>query len=1205
MKRGSFHSLARERIKYMRFFPFSSVFDSVTDEHANAAAAAQKATAQSDFQRESHNRNIRVCESAETRSKREHWPSLGSLICVLSLFIGFPTTVLANTPAALMRFPNSYGGKIVFEARNNLWVVPSTGGTASRLTSDPGRDFAPRFSPNGRWIAYVGSYDGKQEVFVIPSSGGEARRLTTQAQVKLVVAWTRDSRSVVFLSNRQGWNDRVVQVFSVPLDGGLPQLLPLDRAGTMSYGPDGHTIAYNRIFNNFSTWKRYEGGLAPDVYTYDLLSKHLERITDWRGTDTFPMWVGRKIYFLSDRDEHRRANVWVYDLDTRTSRAVTHFSDYDIDFPSYGDGEITFQQGGKLWSLALPSEQLHEVNVTVPDDGARTMHRIASVKSLVREWDSDYDIDYSLSADGRSALFSARGEIFAVAKGGDVIRNLTQTSSADEDHPAWSPDGQKVAYTTDGSGEQQLAVRPAHGGPEVLLTHFVNGFLYAPVWSPRGDQIAIHDGAHRLWLVPTGGGEPKLVAYNRGHYMHETDEHDAAFSPDGRWLAYSVSRATRLRALHLYEVATGKDVEISSPMESDYRPAFSSDGDLLFFVSDRHENPVLSDRETNAITLKSGGIFVTTLSSHGTNPFALSPDGDREESAAGVERTSVTAHATPTEIDFDGLMQRAVALPIEPNKIDGLEVRQNRILYHTMPPSLVEGSFPGEKATLHVYDLTSRADQVVAEDIDTFRISADGARVLFNRQDHWVIADAQGGAPHQTELHLEDMRVRVDPRQEWAEMFENSWRLERDLYVNANMNGDDWGAVHDSYARMLPLLGSREDLNYLIGEVVGEIASSHARSGGGDMGNEPPAARCSYLGADYKLDPSSRRYQFGRIYPGDNTRELYRSPLTWPGVNVREGDYLLAINGRELKAPDTPDSLLEGASGRVLLTIASSPSGERHTTMVDPIASEIRLRELFWINNTRERVSALSNGRIGYIHMSDMEGLGMQQFVQQFYPQLEKEALIIDDRWNPGGNVDEMVLERLRRVLSSMQTGRDRVPQTQPDQIMTGPKVMLTNQDSASDGDVFPFHFRAYGLGELIGTRTWGGVRGLRTRWPLLDGGWVVVPEITFYDLAGHWAVENRGMEPDVVVEDVPGEFLENHDIQLETAVQRILEKIGPKRKDMLMPPPDVPIYAPGGEAPPSYQPQSNLCAARGEVGTLAYPAVHVRSEVSCSTTNP
>jgi tricorn protease len=1136
-------------------------------------------------------------------------------------------TAAASSPSALMRFPNSHGGQIVFEARDNLWVVPKDGGIAARLTSDPGRDFAPRYSPDGRWIAYVGSYEGKREIFVIPATGGEAHRLTSQSQASFVATWTPDSKAVLFLSDRLASNGRIQQAFTVPISGGLPTLLPLDRSGLISYGPDGHTIAYNRIFNNFAAWKRYEGGLAPDIYTYDFLSKHLERITDWKGTDTCPMWVGRKIYFLSDRDEHRRANIWVYDLDSRISRTVTHFVDYDIDFPSYGDGEITFQQGGQLWALNSASEQLSRVAVVIPDDGARTMPRETETDSLIREWDSDYDTDYSLSPDGQRALFSARGDIFSVPGGAGITRNLTATSSAEEDHPVWSPDGQNVAYTTDISGEQQLAIRPSQGGRETLLTHFASGFLYTPVWSPNGAKIAIHDAAHRLWIVSTTGGEPRLVAYNRDHYMHETDEHDATFSPDGRWLAYSVSRDTHLRALHLYEVAVGKDTEISSPMNSDYRPAFSSDGQLLFFVSERHETPVLSDRETNTISLKSGGIYVTTLSSKSSSPFELHSDegvhGTNTETTPAAAKLACTsgrnllvdkncphqaefaAEVVPssvsTHIDFPGLMERAVPVPTEPNKIDGLQVRQDRLFYHTTPPSVMVGDYPDEKSALHIFNMTTRKDQLVIDAIDTFSVSSDGMRVLFNRANRWTLAEAKPGAPNQTELQTGDMQARVDPRQEWAEMFENAWRLERDLFVNANMNGTNWGAVHDSYAKLLPLLCTREDLNYLIGEMIGEMGSSHTRAGGGDISSEPKAARSSFLGADFRLDPSTGRYQIARIYPGDNTRDLYRSPLTWPGVTVAEGDYLIAINGHALKAPDTPDSLLEEMPGQVSVTIAKTPSSEPHTTIVDPITSELRLRELFWVNNNREKVDALSNGRIGYIHMSDMQGLGVQQFFQQFFSQLGKEALIIDDRWNPGGNVDQMILERLRRVLSSMQTGRDRVPQTQPDQIMTGPKVMLINQYSASDGDIFPFHFRSYGLGELIGKRTWGGVRGLRTNWPLLDEGYVVVPEITFYDLQDRWAVENHGVEPDVEVDDEPGEFLQNRDVQLETAVQRLMTKIGSVPHEKLKPPPDLPAYAPGGIAPPSFQPIASVCASAHDLKSLPYLAVHPRTETPCS----
>ncbi len=1140
---------------------------------------------------------------------------LGSLLSLFVMLTATCALATASMPPTLGRFPNSHGDRIVFEARGNLWTVSKFGGVARRLTSDPGTDSAPHFSPDGRWIAYVGNYEGSQDVYVIPAAGGEARRLTFHGQDNFVVTWTPDSQWVVFLSRRMAQHLSGHQAFRVSVNGGQPVLLPLDRAGLMTFGPDGNTIAYNRIFRNFRTWKRYNGGLAQDIYIYNFVSRRLERITDWTGTDTSPMWVGRKIYFLSDRDEHRRANIWVFDLDTKSYHAVTHFNDYDIDFPSYGDGEITFQEGGRLWAVDLPSETLREVKVEVPDDGVRTMPRTVAVKSLIRDEDSDYDVDYNLSPNGERAAFSARGDIFTVPAHEGPSRNLTATSNAEEDHPVWSPDGHTLAYTTDITGEQQLAVRQADGGHETVITHFHGGYLYRPLWSPKGDCVAINDGAHRLWLVPINGGEPKLVAYNREHYMHETDEHDAAFSPDGQWLAYSLSRPTRLRALHLYEIATGKDTEISSPMESDYRPAFSSDGQLLYFVSDRHEIPVWSDRETNAQTLKSGGVYVTTLTLQASSPFLLrSEEGavrgesiktNIVSSTSGVSEAGVpkSTHRPAMHIDFAGLMQRVVPVPIEPNKISALDVRQNKVFYRTEPPSVMGADFPGEKSALHVYDVTTQKDEVVVDDLDSYSLSSDGSRVLFKRHNTWTIADAKPAATNAVDLTLDDMRAYIDPRQEWAEMFENSWRLERDLFVNANMNGSDWGAVHDSYARLLPLLGSREDLNYLIGQLIGELGSSHTYVGGGDSVGTGRVSPISFLGADFELDKVTGRYRVSKIYTGDNSRAAYRSPLTWPGIVVHEGDYLLAINGHELKAPSDPDTLLAGVEGPITLAFADSPEATRHEYLVNPVKSELRLRELAWIESRRKMVDRLSNGRVGYIFMSDMQGLGMEEFVRQFYPQLNKEALIIDDRWNIGGNTDQIVLERLRRVLSGMQTGRDRVAQTQPDQVMAGPKVMLINHYSSSDGDVFPFFFRSYGLGKLIGTRTWGGVRGLRTFWPLLDGGYVVVPEITFYDLNDHWAVENRGVVPDIEVEDVPGEFLEGHDIQLETAITSLMDTLGKTPHSKLQPPAPYPIYSPDGEATPSFQPKQSQCDQSVLESLTDYKAVRLRSESNpCET---
>ena len=1089
-----------------------------------------------------------------------------------------PLFAWAGAPT-LMRYPNSHDDRIVFVAHGNLWTVPVAGGTAQRLTSDPGQDMMPRYSPDGRWIAFTASYQGSQDVYVIPASGGEAKRLTFYSQSvtdNLVVTWTPDSRAVVFLSRNRGIPKRIYRLYQVPVEGGPPTPLPLDRGGLMTYGPDGHSIAYNRIFVDFATWKRYDGGQAQDVYTYDFDSKHLERITDWKGKDTAPMWVGRRIYFLSDRDENRRANLWVYDQDTKQTRAVTHFRDYDIDFPSYGDQRITFQQGGKLWAVDLPSEQLREVRVEVPDDGTRTMPRTVKVQDAIREEDTDDDQDYALSPNGERAVFCARGDLYTVPAQHGAIRNLTESSHAEEDHPAWSSDGRTIAYTTDVTGEQQVAMRPAAGGPETILTHFKTGFFYLPVWSPDGKTLAVWDGNHRLWLVPTDGTEPKQVAYNQFHVMHEVHEHDVVFSTDSQWLAFSTMQPNQQRAIHLCELKTGKDSVVSSPMNSDYNPAFSPDGTLLYFVSDRHELPTYSARETNIALLKPSGIYVATLTGQAPSPFA--PQSDEGASSKKPdhpnEGASSEAPGQPVvRIDLEGLMQRAVPLPIPPGDIAAINTRGNKVFYATHPSPMLAGDLPGEKSAVHAFDMKARKDEVIVEGTDTYSLSADGARVLYKQGQDWHVADATGGHGSDKVLKLDGMRMRVDPRQEWAEMFENAWRLERDLFFSSVMNGNDWRAVHDNYARLVPLVGTRDDLNYVIGQMLGELGSSHTYVGGGDNDDNTTAVPTALLGVDYQLDEASGSYRFAKIYRGDNTRKEYRSPLTEPGINVHAGDYLLAVNGHELKAPATPDSLLVGVEGPVSLTVAPASNGPTREILVEPLKSEASVREQDWIDHNRERVNRLSGGRVGYVYVSDMQSLGMEQFVRQFYPQLTKQALVIDERWNNGGNTDQIVLERLRRVLVGMQTTRDRVAQTQPDQVLAGPKVMLINHYCGSDGDVFPFYFRAYGLGKLIGTRTWGGVRGIRTFWSLLDGGYITVPEIAFYDLEGHWVIENHGVDPDIEVEDVPGEYLDDHDIQLETGVKTLLDELARQPRPVVQPPPLLPAYPEAGIVRPSQEP--------------------------------
>jgi tricorn protease len=1081
----------------------------------------------------------------------------------------------------LMRFPTLHAGAIVFEAHGNLWRVSRDGGVAARLTSDPGDDLMPRFSPDGKHIAFTASYQGNQDVYVIPAGGGAAQRLTYHSDVvdkaptrwgpdNMVVTWTPSSTGIVFLSRRMAWNSWYGRLFEVPLSGGLPTPLPLDSGGLMTYSPDGNSIAYNRIFRNFRTWKRYEGGLAQVLYTYDFAAKNLKTISDWKGTNTAPMWYRRKIYFLSDRDKARRANVWVYDLDTKAFREVTHFTDYDIDFPSLGNDGIVFGQGGSLYVLDLPSERLHRLDVSVPDDGTRTQARYVDASKMIRDSDTAGLPDYALSPNGKRALFTARGDLFTVPAEHGATRNLTATSNADEDHPSWSPDGKTVAYTTDISGEQQIAIRPAEGGHEKILTHFGSGFFYTPLWSPGGKRLAFSDANHRLWLLDVATGKTVEVAHNRFSEIH-----DQRFSPDGRWLAYSLPGTNQESHVWLYEIERAKATDVSGPFANDSTPEFSRDGKYLYFLSTRHENPTVSETELNVATLDMTGIYVATLSKTEASPFAPRSDEGAVEAhdKAKTDDGWTPAAVKPITIDLDGLAERTVPLPIPDADVATLDVRGDKVFYKTSPPQTLSGPLAAQKATLHMYDMSERKDAIVLDDLDSYSLAADGTSVLYKKDKTYSIAlakPASADGPKSKVLDLAFMRDRIEPQREWAEMFENAWRLDRDLFVNSAMNGVDWRKVHDAYAKFLPLLGSREDLNFLIGEMIGELANSHTYVGGGDDGNPTASVSTGLLGADFALDAATGHYKFAKIYPGDNTRPAYRSPLTEPGLNVREGDYLLAVDGHELKAPTDPDSLMVGlAGGPVTLTVAAPGEGPRRQITVLPLANELSVRQNEQIDRNRALVDKLSGGKIAYVYLSDMEALGMEQFIRQFYPQIDKRALIVDDRWNGGGFIDQIILERLRRVLIGMATNREGAANQDPGELIAGPKVCLINHYSASDGDIFPFYFRKYGLGPLIGTRTWGGVRGIRGFWPLLDRGYITVPEDSLYGLHSEWVMENHGVDPDITVETDPAQLLAGHDSQIETAVTYLMAELKKRPGGLPHPPPPLPAYPPNGQVPP------------------------------------
>jgi tricorn protease len=1107
----------------------------------------------------------------------------------------------------LMRFPTLHGGQIVFEAHGSLWEVARGGGLARRLTSDAGRDWMPRFSPDGHWIAFTGERAGTTDVYVMPAGGGSARRLTYWSDVmtdaplrwgpnNLVVTWTPDSRQIVFLSRRKAWNLWDSQLYEVGLDGGLPRRLPLDRGGLLSFSSDGRRIVYNRIFTNFRNWKRYDGGLAQDVYLYDFPTQRLQRLTDWKGTDTAPMWYHDTIYFLSDRDSARRENIWALNLITHALREVTHFTDYDIDFPSLGDDGIVFQQAGWLYVLDLPTEALHRLSVGVPDDGVRTRPRVVDVSHDIRDADNAQQTDYALAPNGQRTLLVARGDVFSVpaapgGRGGREIRDggaagretrdLTTSAAADEDHPAWSPDGRWVAYTTDASGEQQIAARPAQGGAERLLTHFATGYFYQPLWSADSARLAFSDNEHRLWYlaVGRGAGRPVLVAQDRYQEMH-----DYSWSPDGQWLAYSLTDAAQQQQIWLYELATRRATRVSEPGSDDFQPHFDAGGHYLFFLSSRHENPVLAENDFEVADVKTTGLYVATLQEDEPSPFAPRSAAVAADHPAALDGQASVGASAPIHIDLKGLMQRAVPVPIPQATLTGFELRGHglrgggsgtQIYYQTQPPSTIAAALADEPSDLHRYDLAARADSVLVHDITSFVVSADGTTLLYRRDaggepafytapagsaGSAAGADAAGAQP----LDLSHLRMRVDPRQEWEEMFHSAWRLERDFFYRPQMNGVDWVGVRRSYERLLPLAGSRDDLNYLIAEMLGELGNSHTYVAGGDRGGSTSRVPSAYLGVDYGLDARTGRYVFSHVYAGDNTRPEYRSPLTEPGIGVHAGDELVAIDGQPVPIGKSPESYLVGKQHHtVRLTVTESGGARTRDVLVTPLDDELSLRAHAWEDHNRTLVDQASGGRIGYVYLGDTEESGMEAFIRQFYGQLDRQALILDLRWNTGGVADPLVLERLRRVLVGMTTNREGAALTVPQRLLAGPKVCLINEYTVSDGELLAYYFRRYGLGPLIGARSWGGVRFYRGDWSLLDGGYITIPETASYDLHSHWIIENHGVEPDQAVQDSPAELQSGHDAQLQAAVHYLIQALARQPGALPRPPPALPAYAP------------------------------------------
>jgi tricorn protease len=1069
----------------------------------------------------------------------------------------------AAAQTRLLRFPDISGAQLVFVYGGDLWLAPVAGGTARRLTAGPGLELFPKFSPDGQSVAFTGQYGGDEQVYVIPIQGGEPRQLTFYpAEGPLaerwgydhqVYGWTPDGERVLFRSLRDGYSLVGSRLYTVPASGGLPQALPMPTAGAGAFSPDGRRIVYSPLFRDFRTWKRYEGGWAQDLYIFDLDQPGSRNITNQVRTDRDPMWFGGKIYFASDRDDY--LNIYSYDPSTRQTRQLTHHRDGDAIWASDdGDHRIVYEFEGGLRILDVASGRDTAVSITVGDDTVTDRPQTIQV--------SDFVEDFDVSPRAERVAMTARGEVFSVPVEHGITRNLTATPGAHEREAAWSPQGDRIAYISDATGEEELYVRDASGSrAPVQITEESHTRYYGPLWSPDRGRIAFRDAAARIYVADVERRRVAQVADDAGFGVD-----DYAWSPDGRWLAYSTEDPNGYRSLYVWDARGRQSHRLTDATFNEFSAAFSPDGKYLYFLSDRMFAPQIGSIEWNYVATRQTGIYAFVLAEDGANPFAPrndeakpAKDDTDQERENGDEEQEVTVR-----IDFDGLQQRLVRVPVDPANIEGLTVTPTNIVYLDSR-SYYYGREPAVKPKLIAFSIEDREPFTVAEDVDDYAISADGSRAVVRSGEKFQRYEIKKDADEPDDVSLAHLETQRVPSAEWAKIFDEVWRRYRDYFYVENMHGYDWQALREKYRPLVDYVSDRAALNYVLGQMIAELSVSHAYVAGGDM-QLPERPNTALLGARLALDTASGRYRFSEIFAGQNAEPKYRSPLTEVGEDVDVGDYLLAINGRDLAAPTNPYELLVGAAdGLVELTVAESAAGAgARSVLIEPLSSEDDLLYLKWTQQNRDRVDEATNGRVGYLHIPDMSDDGIYEFIKWYYGQIRKDGLIIDVRGNGGGNVSEMLIDRLRRELIFLEYARNiDNTGTYPATVFTGPMAAILDGNTASDGDIFAAAFKTEHLGPVIGKRSWGGVIGITDLGPLLDGGTVYVPEFGHADASGHWTIEGRGVEPDIEVDNPPEAVLNGDDPQLDRAIEEVMRAIEAEPSTGLPPRPAPPVKVP------------------------------------------
>jgi len=1052
----------------------------------------------------------------------------------------------------LLQHPTLSRTHIAFAYGGEIWIVDRAGGNARRLVTGSGILSRPIFSPDGSLIAYTGDYDHNQDVYVVSSSGGEPRRLTWHPGSDVAVGWTPDGKSIVFRTLRGSYS-RFERLYTVPLDGGFPAPLPLPMGVQGSYSADASQIAYVPSWNrrlgaatSYVAIQHYRGGHFASIWIANLADSSIVKLPHTDSNDYCPMWIGDKIYFLSDRSG--AVTLYDYDIKTQEIKKLLDNSSFDFKSASAGPGAIVIEQLGSLHLYDLSTGKETTIEVHLAADMPQVRPHFEKVGEHIE--------NANISPTGQRAVFEAHGDILTVpAEKGD-IRDLTSTPGAAERDPAWSPDGKSIAYFSDASGDYALHISPQDGlsPARVISLGKPPSFFYSPVWSPDSRKIAYSDKRLNLWFVDLSLDRPEPVKVDTDRFDSPLYEFDVVWSPDGRWLAYTKQLENHMRAVFVYSLEDHKATQFTDGMSDALYPNFDKSGKYLYFTAstDLGLSTGWLDMTSEAHPV-TRSVYVAVLRKDLPSPIAPESDDEKaaekkedKPAAAAKEKEQEKKEPVKVTIDFDNLSQRILALPIPARNYQALVSRKEGVLLLAEGPQVDNGfvGFGPPTFSIQRFDLKSRKTEKIADSVSTFVLSDDGDKLLYRQGHKWFIAGADKPVkPGEGLLNTAAMQVYVDPRAEWRQMFHEVWRIERDFFYDPHFHGLDLPAAEKAYEPFLAGVTCRADLDYLFADMLANINVLHMYVGGGTMPEVKPVS-VGLLGADYNIE--NGRYRFARIYSGENWNPQLHAPLTQPGVNVKEGEYLLAVNGREVRAPENIYSFFQETAGRqTVLRVGPNPdgSGARDVTVV-PIESDTALRNLDWIEGNRRKVDEMTGGKIAYVYLPNTAGAGYTNFNRYYFAQVGKQGAILDERFNGGGQLADYIIDYLRRPIMSFVLTRQGQTYSEPQETIQGPKTMIINSFAGSGGDAMPWYFRKAGIGPLVGTRTWGGLVGIGGYPTLIDGGTVTAPRWAIYGTEGQWEVENHGIAPDVEVELDPKLVREGHDPQLEKAVQIVMQSL-------------------------------------------------------------